>query len=213
MARTSNPEKTGTGVMSRRDAIVGALALTAGTLLAQAPEVAHAANGDAVQAGDLNAGLSPTFLIHTDNGTILSPENSWALLAGSYSGVEYGVEGRVFAHSTGVGTGVHGAAETVGQTGVLAENTAAGGTALKVSGQAFFSRAGRSAISKGKTSVTVGGTANIATGALILVTLQGSAGSGVYLRYAKRLNSQQFQVVLNKAATSKVTCAWMIVNG
>jgi hypothetical protein len=101
----------------------------------------------------------------------------------------------------------------VGQYGVLAENTASGGTALKVNGQAFFSRAGRSTIAKGKSTVTVAGLTNIGTSAAILVTLQGSAGSGVYLRYAKRLNSQQFQVVLNKAATSTVPFAWMIVNG
>lgn len=206
-ARTAVPS-----VLSRRDAIVGGLALAAGALIAGRPDEALAANGDAAQVGELNPGLSPTFFLHTDNGSILSPERSWALLAGDNNDVEYGVEGHVFAHSSGAGVGVHGQAETVSQYGVLAENTASGGIALKVNGPARFSRSGKATISKGHSSKTVSGLSAISTSSLILVTLQGSAGSGVYLRYAKRASSSSFTVYLSKAATASVSFAWLILD-
>jgi hypothetical protein len=97
-----------------------------------------------------------------------------------------------------------------GGVGLLAAST--GGTALQVQGVATFSRSGSGSIAKGHSTTTVAGLTNIGTNALILVTLQGSPGSGVYLKYAKRLASTKFQVVLNKAATAKVYFAWMILN-
>jgi hypothetical protein len=212
MVMADGTEATAPGVISRRDVIVGGLALAAGALIAAKPEEAMAINGDTVEAGELTASQSPTFLLHTDSGALLSPESSWALLAGSYAGIEYGLEGRVFAHSAGVGVGVHGSAQTVSQYGVLAENTASGGIALKVNGLAQFSRSGKATIAKGHTSKTVSGLSNISTGSMILVTLQGSAGTGRYVRYAKRASSTSFTVYLNTSSAYDVSFAWMILN-
>jgi hypothetical protein len=210
MATESKP--TVPGVISRRDAIVGGLALAAGALIATRPEEAVAANGAAVSVGGIQTGNLPTVLWHTVSGNA-GPVYSQALLAGvNVNGVEYGVEGEVTANSPGVGAGVRGLAATVPQVGVLAENTAAGGIALKVNGLAQFSRSGKATISKGKSSHTVSGLTNISTSSMILVTLQGSAGSGRYVRYAKRVSSGSFTVYLNAASKYDVSFAWMILN-
>ena len=128
--------------MSRREAIVGALALAAGTLLAQVPETAPLANGSMVEGGSIVTQTLPCILWHTASGDITTPVRSQALMAGvnTVTGIEYGIDGEVTASSPVAGVGVHGQAATTLQYGVLAENTAAGGTALKVNGQAFFSR-------------------------------------------------------------------------
>jgi hypothetical protein len=143
---------------------------------------------------------------------------NWDDLAGTnYSVYAYPAFG-----ASGGSAGIVGEARDVGQYGVIASSPVAGGNglrasaptgiALEVDGPAMFSRSGRGSIAKGHSSTTVTGLTNLGTSALILVTLQGSAGSGVVLRYAKRLASTKFQVVLNKAAASKVYFAWMVLN-
>jgi hypothetical protein len=138
---------------------------------------------------------------------------SQAILAGrTGAGLHRALEGEVYASAGAAAAGVRGSAVAAGQFAVLADCAAPGGTALRVNGVASFSRSGRGSISHGHAGTTVTVPSGVATGALILVTLQGSAGSGVYLRYAKRTTATTFQVVLNKTATSKVSFAWMILN-
>lgn len=177
------------------------------------PEKAVAANGNTVTVGGLHTGTLPTVLWHTASGN-LGPVSAQALLAGVNSGdsVEYGVDGEVSAVSLGTGVGVRGLAGTPLQTGVVAQNTATGGTALKVTGLACFSRSGRSSISKGSSSRTVSGLSNISTTSMILVTLQGDPGSGIYLRYAVRLGSTSFRVNLTAHAKKTVAFAWLILD-
>jgi hypothetical protein len=124
--------------------------------------------------------------------------------------LHYGLDGQTFAGDAG-SAGVHGHTEAAGHYGVLARHTASG-TALRVEGKAGFSRSGKAAVARGHSTQTVTVASGVGTGSMILVTLQGSAGSGVVLRYAKRLSATTFQVALNKAATTTVTFAWMIVD-
>ena len=212
MAEHSEAGTAGGTVLSRRDAIVGALALAAGALIAQKPEPALAANGSTVMVGLPHTGNLPTVLWHTVSGNI-GPVLSQALFAGQYNEVEYGVEGEVTTNSSGQGTGVRGLAGTVLQTGVLAQNTAVGGTALRVVGAASFSRSGINTIAKGTTFRTVSGLSGIGPAAKVLATLQGSAGTGVYILYAERRSTTQIRVHLNKAATTTTArFAWIILD-
>lgn len=125
----------------------------------------------------------------------------------STSGVDgVAVKGRL----TGAGTAVYGVAGPKG-CGVRAEApTADGGVALEVVGAAHFSRSGRGYVHTGKSSVNVTVPGGLATSALVLVTLQ-TAGSGVYLKYARRVSATTFTVKLNKSAPSKTYFAWLIV--
>jgi hypothetical protein len=63
-------------VMSRRDAIVGALALAAGTLIARRPDVAAAADGQYVLVGGSYSAANETFIMRTFDGAIFSPAYS-----------------------------------------------------------------------------------------------------------------------------------------
>ncbi len=80
-------------------------------------------------------------------------------------------------------------------------------------GKAIFKRSGRKRVSKGKSSATVTVPGGLSTSANILCTLQASAGSGVYVRYAKRTSSTTFKIYLNKRATTKTAnVAWMVIS-
>ena len=209
-------------VISRRDAIVGALALAAGALIASKPETARAADGDPMLVGRTIGCSGMTWVKRTPSG---SPEGDTycdGLITSAIGPGYYGFFGQAGTLAGPGSGGVFGAAGAAGQYGMWAANNAPGGVglraastdgiALQVLGAATFSRSGRGSIAKGSSTATVAGLTNVGTNALILVTLQGSAGTGVYLRYAKRLASTKFQVVLNKAATAKVYFAWMVLN-
>lgn len=97
-------------------------------------------------------------------------------------------------------------------TGTVAfQAPAAGATALAVTGAVTFDRSGKAKVAKGKTSVKVTVPGGIAKTASVLCTAQNSGGSGVYVRYAKRVSATQFQIVLNKKTTSAMTVAWMVI--
>ena len=105
---------------------------------------------------------------------------------------------------------------------MVAENSVVGGiglkasaplgVALQVDGPAAFSRSGKGAILKGHATATVNVPSGVSTHALILVTLQGSAGTGRYVRYARRVSATSFRVYLSKSAAAKVYFAWFILN-
>jgi hypothetical protein len=211
MAASRNPETAGAAVISRRDAIIGALALAAGALVATKPKPAAAANGSAVTVGMIHAGTAPTVFWCTTTGNI-GPTYSQAMIAGpNLSGQHRGLDGEVYALAGNAAVGVQGSASALGQYGIVANHSVAGGTALQVNGKAVFSRSGTATISKGSSYKTVTGLAGIGNGAFVLATLQGSPGTGVYLKYAKRMSPTSIKVVLNKAATSAVTFAWFIL--
>jgi hypothetical protein len=222
MAGSRRTEAAVPAVISRREAIVGALALAAGTLIATKPEAARAADGDALLLGRTTACSGLTWIRNTTTGGADGDVRCEAFLVSQIGPGYYAFYGHADESAGANSGGVLGEALGTGQYGVWASNDAVGGiglrtyapngTALQVIGPATFSRSGRGSIAKGHASVTVTGLTGLGTDALILVTLQGSAGSGVYLRYAKRLADTKFQVVLNKAASAKVYFAWMILN-
>lgn len=223
MAGSDGTGAASPAVISRRDAIVGALALAAGTLIASSPEAAFAADGDKVTVGQTNTSTSTTLIVRmasTDPGAAML--GFAGFVTNGPDGAHYALHGDPGLSGTPGSAGVYGQANSPTQFGVLAVNqtvdgvglkaSAPGGKALVVDGPATFSRSGLATISKGHSGVTVKVLSGVASGALILATLQGSAGTGVYLRYAKRASATTFTVSLNKAAAAKVSVAWMILN-
>jgi hypothetical protein len=109
----------------------------------------------------------------------------------------------------GTGPAVHGRGPAAG-VGVLAENSD-GGTALKVTGPAVFSRSGILAIAAGSSSATKT-RVPLSAGSLVLATLQQDR-AGVYVRSAvPNIAKHSFTIQLNKAVTKATTVAWFIVN-
>ena len=195
-------------VVSRREAIIGALALAAGSLIATRPEPALANDGQAMYIG---AGMVSTAITSiTRRVTPAGDDLSYAFLNHNLGDQQLGVYGGVTATGGAESTGVYGLASLKGQYGVQAEN-ADGGTALRVLGKAEFQMSGLSKVTKKHSTKTVPVPLGLSSTAMILVTLQGSGGSGVYLKYAKRVDATSFKVVLNKKATSTVTFAWMVL--
>ncbi|HET6351671.1 MAG TPA: hypothetical protein VFG89_06045 [Coriobacteriia bacterium] len=97
-------------------------------------------------------------------------------------------------------------------TGTVAfQAPAAGATALAVTGAVTFDRSGKAKVAKGKASAKVTVPGGIAKTASVLCTAQNSGGSGVVIKYAKRVSATQFQIVLNKKTTSAMTVAWMVI--
>jgi len=214
MADSKGMEAAAPAVISRREAIIGALALAAGSLIAAKPERALAANGQTLTAGGMVYTSAETILHLTPTASDTSGIRSSAIFNRfgiSGDGVVQGVYGAV---QPGAGTGsvgVVGMAWASGLIGMQAQHYQPGGTALKVEGKVELSRSGRTTLSKGHSTRTVTVASGVGTTALILVTLQSSPGSGVYLKYARRTSATTFKVYLNKAATATTTFAWMIV--
>lgn len=212
MAGSRGTEAAEQAVLTRRDAIIGALAMAAGTLIASKPEEAHAISGDPINMGAFVIGSTETKLWRTSTGLNNNQPFSQVMIAGSDDGSNpyRALEGAVSTYAPTDAVGVRGWALGAGQTGVVAQNDAYG-VGLKVIGRATFSRSGKATIAKKHSTLTVTVPSGILTSALILVTLQGSGGSGVYLKYAKRMTATTFKVALNKKAKSAVEFAWMIV--
>jgi hypothetical protein len=82
---------------------------------------------------------------------------------------------------------------------------------LRVDGKVSLSRSGVATISKGHSGCTGTVASGLDPTPRIFATLQGSAGGGVYLRYAKRASATTFSIKLNKAATTTVSIAWFII--
>jgi hypothetical protein len=201
-------------VISRRDAIIGALALAAGTLIASKPEETRASNGDAVTAGgDVYTSAANAFYL-TSSGTNTGTELCYSLInrngtLGDPISAFYGEP--LYAAPSG-SNGIMGEAWYANHTAVVAKNNSPWGTALKVQGRASFTRSGKATVAKKHSTLTVTVPSIIETTSMILVTLQGSGGSGVWLKYAKRVDATHFKVVLNKKTKSAVDFAWMIVD-
>ena len=93
---------------------------------------------------------------------------------------------------------------------MLAENTA-GGTALKATGPAVFSRSGVLKVPAGKSSVTRTGVA-LSAASLVLATLQQDQ-AGVWVRSAvPNVAGSSFTVNLSKAVSASTKVAWFVVN-
>jgi hypothetical protein len=128
-------------------------------------------------------------------------------LQGHGGGTANGVTG---IGGAGGGNGVDGRAISATGAGVLAENTA-GGTALRVTGPAVFSRSGVLAVGAGKSSVSKTGVA-LTAASLVLATLQQDR-AGVWVRSAvPSVAGSSFTINLNKAVSASTTVAWFIVN-
>ena len=188
-----------------------ALVLAAGTLFATSPDTVTAATGQNVTVGGICIGASPTYFWRTADGYVNPVYSQAAMNWDNGAGAHHAIDGEVYALGGAAGAGIRGTAATVGQFGVLAEHKASAGTALRVNGVASFSRSGRKTILKGRSGATVTGLSHVGTDALILATLQGSAGAGNYVRYAQRVSDTSFKVALAKAASSTVSFAWLIL--
>jgi hypothetical protein len=126
-------------------------------------------------------------------------------VSGTGGGTGDGVQG-----TASTGNGMHGTATTAGGVGVLAENTA-GGTALKTTGPAVFSRSGLLTIAAGSAKGTVTGVA-LSSASLVLATLQQDK-TGLYVRSAvPNVAGSSFTINLSKAVTASITVAWFVVN-
>jgi hypothetical protein len=213
MSEQRTPEST--DGMSRRMLLAGGLAVAASAVAsAVAPEVAAANAGDIVHVGDVAYGYQTVFPA-TTTGTSGADPVTYAIL--NYHSQLYqsqtvaGLYGCVYPTAKAGSAGVLGVASPATSFAVQALHTSPAGTALKVEGRAAFSRSGVGTIAKKHSSLTVTVPTGVDTTSMILATLQGSGGSGVYLKYAKRMTATTFKVALNKKAKSAVTFAWMIL--
>jgi hypothetical protein len=108
------------------------------------------------------------------------------------------------------GFGVRG--RTSSGYGVFAEATGTTGTALKVSGKAVFTRSGKATVPNGSSSVVVS-SVTLTSSSLVIATIQGSAASGVYVRYvAPSIANSNFTIKLSKVVTADTKVGWFIVN-
>jgi hypothetical protein len=197
---------------------VGALALAAGTLMASGPQVARANVDDPVHVGNTYSTNAATTIRRTTTG--LNSGYDWTSVV--MAGLASGVAGIASAAAPAGTAGVVGTGFGAGQYGVVGVNNAgtgtairgssAEGTALEVQGVTRFSRSGIGQIAKGHSTCTITGLARIAASSIILVTLQGSAGTGRYVRYAARVSDSSFKVRLNKKAANTVAFGYFIIN-
>jgi hypothetical protein len=118
--------------------------------------------------------------------------------------VKTGVFG--YAAQDATATGVHGRS-TVG-TGVHAQADA-GGTALRVTGKAAFSRSGSVTVSAGRSSTTKSLT-GITSSSLVFAVVRSGDG-GVWVRKVVPA-SGSFTVYLNKAVSSSTSVIWIAFN-
>jgi hypothetical protein len=208
MAGSDGTVEKEAAVISRRDAIIGALALAAGSLIAQKPDTARATNGQYVLVGGAYTSSESTLIMRTFDGSLSAAYSSGGLTT-NVGWVHYGIDGQTFGGDPG-GAGAYGHTAVASHYGVLAQHTG-GGTALRVEGKASFSRSGKATITKGHAGCTVTVPSGVDADTLVLATLRGSAGTGVHLLYAKYATATTFTVKLNKAATSTVSIAWLII--
>jgi hypothetical protein len=217
-------------LMDRRGMLTAAAAAAAGLIGTMVmPAAAMAATGDAVTAGNVATGstTAPGLWGRSTSGGVgvIGESTLYDGVQGFSSGVgASGVWGRSDASGgagvtgDGPGYGLHGrstaglgvrGASTTG-TGVSAESTS--GAALSVVGKATFSRSGKATLARKKSSIIVPVASGVSTTAMILVTLQGEAGSGVYVKYAKRYSATTIKIQLNKKSTKASSIAWMILD-
>jgi hypothetical protein len=214
MAGSTRTETADAAVISRREAIVGALALAAGSLIATKPDVARASNGQTLTAGGMAYTSSETILHLTPTASDASNIVSSAVFnrfGFTSFGVVQAVSGVVQSGAGAGSIGVSGAAWASGLIGMQAQHYQAAGTALKVIGRVSLSRSGKATITKGHSGCTVTVASGVDANSLIVATLQGSAGTGVYLLYAKRASATTFTIKLNKTATATVSVAWFLI--
>lgn len=93
--------------------------------------------------------------------------------------------------------------------GVLAMSK--NGRALDVRGKAYFSSSGYDIIPEGSTKKIVSGVV-LDENALVLVTLQSSAGRNVYVSYAQKISDTSFEVRLSRQTRQEAKFAWFIIN-
>jgi len=223
MAGSKGIKAAAPAVISRREAIMGALALAAGTLIASKPDIALATNGDTMRLGTLMYDTTYTSITRYDPA-ILSGINdvSYVYLNHSLGDQHIGVYGAPTDQAGPLSVGVYGLASKADHYGVQAEHSDAAGVALRatnpggigivVEGKSKFSRSGLVTVTKGHSTKTVTVSSGVATTSRILVTLQGNGGSGVYLKYATRTSATTFKVYLTKSASKSVKFAWMITD-
>lgn len=110
--------------------------------------------------------------------------------------------------TTAGGAGVIGKTGS-GATGVLASAT---GTkaALQVAGRARFKQAGKATIAAATQAVNVPLGFTLAAGSLVVATLQGYAGAGIAVRYAKTVGTNKIRICLSKNASQNVDVAYFI---
>jgi len=178
--------------MDRRTMLATAAAATAGIIgVLAAPGVAEAALGDPLKACTFDGENSATPVVDVVNA------GGDAIAGGCNAPTK---------------SGVYGFANAAASYGVFARNDH-GGTALGVSGGVSLSRSGTASIGKNKSSVSITVPGGPLTGSSkFLVTLQKTAGSGVFVAYAKKTSSTKFKVYLNKKASTSSSVSWMVLD-
>ena len=180
---TSGMSNGGTGVYGSSQSATGVYAFSAS--LSQPALVARGSSGGAGVFGFAGEGAPPTTPLDTG---VYGLATGYAQRPATAA---VGVHGR----ST-VGTGVHAQAD-------------AGGTALRVSGKAVFSRSGTITIGAGKSSVTKS-VAGLTSSSLVFAVVR-SGAAGVWVRKVSP-GSGSFTVYLNKAVSSSTLLNWIVFN-
>jgi hypothetical protein len=210
-----------------RRGMLTAMAVTAAGLVGAAalPTTALAAHGDPVSVGVAGNGAANETALWGKNvnagywsiGVLGESKQSDGIRAMSEAPGLSGLWAKNVAVG-GVGATADGAlAGLVGRTplatgyGVIALGGV--GKALKVDGKATFTRSGIATFPKKKNVITVTVPGDLTTGvSMILATMQGSPGDGVYISYAGKNTASTIKIRLNKKSTKKTTVAWFVID-
>jgi hypothetical protein len=215
MADSAGSKSGEEGLISRRQAILGALTLAAGSFIATRPDIALANVGDAVHIGDDLYGKQTSFQVNSTGavgGTSIA-SSFVGRNANAYPAFPVQGLGSVIWSSAPAGSSaVWGDGTATNNYGVHAVHDLAAGIALKVDGRTSLKRSGIGTVSKGSSSKTVTVASGVNSGSKILVTLQGNGGTGVYLKYAAMTSATTFKVYLSKACTKAVRFSWMVTD-
>jgi hypothetical protein len=175
----------------------------------------------AYQAVNVSNASTGTAIVCTSNGGIgVVGNGATGVLGQNTSGAGYGVDGKSFdsngvgargwaTAATGPSVGVVGRSDSPDGFGVLARNTATGGTALEADGKVRFKRSGRETIAAGKSSMKVT-LAGVTSSSLIFAVLASNRSN----RWVRAVvpTTGSFTIYLNASVASSTYVKWFVLD-